>query len=108
MKTFDGHEKSLLRAAAADVLPESVRGRRKSPYPPTQDPRYERALCDEVRNLLADPDAPVLPLLDTVKARALADRAATAGPLGYARFVIEATLSVNEWLRRYPVRLHLD
>ena len=37
-KTFDGREKSLLRAATADVLPQSVVQRVKSPYPSTQDP----------------------------------------------------------------------
>src|SRR5690349_16955696 len=64
MKTFDGREKSLLRAAARDVLPESVAQRVKSPYPSTQDPRYAEALRAELRGLLADRDAPVRPLLD--------------------------------------------
>ncbi len=27
--------------------------------------------------------------------------------MDYARYGIEVTLSLNEWLRRYPVRLHL-
>ena len=36
LKTYDGREKSLLRGAARDVLPESVVERVKSPYPSTQ------------------------------------------------------------------------
>ncbi|HEX4700780.1 MAG TPA: asparagine synthase (glutamine-hydrolyzing), partial [Pseudonocardiaceae bacterium] len=44
MKTFDGREKSLLRAAVRDVLPKSVAERVKSPYPSTQDPQYPLAL----------------------------------------------------------------
>ena len=36
-KSFDGREKSLLRAATADLLPESVVQRVKSPYPSPQD-----------------------------------------------------------------------
>jgi asparagine synthase (glutamine-hydrolysing) len=44
MKTFDGHEKSLLRAAVADLLPVSVVHRRKSLHPSTQDPAYQRVL----------------------------------------------------------------
>jgi asparagine synthase (glutamine-hydrolysing) len=39
-KVFDGREKSLLRAAVADTLPQSVLQRAKAPYPTTQDPRY--------------------------------------------------------------------
>jgi asparagine synthase (glutamine-hydrolysing) len=108
MKTFDGREKSLLRAATADLLPESVRQRRKSPYPTTQDPRYEQALCDATRALLAEGDAPVSPLLDNAKAKEIAGRDLTSNPLGYARYGIEVVLSLNEWLRRYPVRLHID
>src|SRR4029434_1626703 len=44
MKTFDGREKSILRAAARDLLPRSIVERQKSPYPATQDPAYESAI----------------------------------------------------------------
>jgi asparagine synthase (glutamine-hydrolysing) len=107
MKAFDGREKSLLRAATTDLLPESVRQRRKSPYPTTQDPRYEQALCDAMRALLADRDAPIAPLLDTAKARDVAERELT-GPLGLLRYGVEVVLSLDGWLRQCPVRLHLD
>ena len=107
MKTFDGREKSLLRAATADLLPESVRQRRKSPYPSIQDPRYEQALCDAMR-VLAEGDAPVSPFLNTARAKEIAGRDLASNPLGYARYGIEVVLSLNEWLRRYPVRLHID
>ncbi len=108
MKTFDGREKSLLRAATADVLPDSVKERRKTPYPLVQDPRYHAALRESLRAILADPDSPVLPLLDTAKARALTEPATADHPMDYARYGIEVVLSLNEWLRRYPVRLHLN
>jgi asparagine synthase (glutamine-hydrolysing) len=53
MKSFDGHEKSLLRAAAADVLPRSVFERRKSGYPATHDPRYMIDIQRQAADLLA-------------------------------------------------------
>ncbi|HKT03266.1 MAG TPA: asparagine synthase (glutamine-hydrolyzing) [Rugosimonospora sp.] len=109
MKTFDGHEKSLLRAATADVLPASVVARRKVPYPSTQDPAYEQALRHRMRDLLDDPDAPLLPMLDTSAARALVDDSGYEGStFGGARRSLELTLAVNDWLTRYPVRLHID
>ncbi|WP_333771387.1 asparagine synthase (glutamine-hydrolyzing), partial [Streptomyces sp. IBSBF 2435] len=37
MKSFDGREKSLLRAAVRDLLPPSVLYRKKAGYPPTKD-----------------------------------------------------------------------
>jgi asparagine synthase (glutamine-hydrolysing) len=64
MKTFDGREKSLLRAATAHVLPQSVYNRRKSPYPSTQDPGYALSLQQQVKEVIADRDSPVHGLLD--------------------------------------------
>ncbi|MBP2325451.1 asparagine synthase (glutamine-hydrolyzing) [Kibdelosporangium banguiense] len=64
MKTFDGREKSLLRAATAHVLPESVLGRRKSPYPSTQDPGYALSLQQQAKEVIADRGHPVHDLLD--------------------------------------------
>ncbi|AGW42406.1 asparagine synthase [Leifsonia xyli subsp. cynodontis DSM 46306] len=64
MKTFDGREKSLLRAAAADLLPESVLQRTKAPpYPATSDPGYARALVQQSRDLLGADDR-VFDLID--------------------------------------------
>jgi asparagine synthase (glutamine-hydrolysing) len=52
IKSYDGREKSLLRGAVADVLPESVVQRVKSPYPSTSDPKYSAAILDQARELL--------------------------------------------------------
>ncbi|MGK3987722.1 asparagine synthase (glutamine-hydrolyzing) [Sorangium sp. So ce136] len=106
MKTFDGHEKSLLRAAADDLLPRSVLERRKSPYPATQDPAYAQALRGQLARLLDQKDAPVLPLLDVARARAVA--ADPAGPADeVSRSSMEQALLLNDWLARYEVRLAL-
>ncbi|MFT3768086.1 MAG: asparagine synthase (glutamine-hydrolyzing) [Minicystis sp.] len=105
MKTFDGHEKSLLRAASADILPQSVLERRKSPYPATQDPAYEAALRAQLRRLLARSDAPVLPLLDLERARAFAAGDGGAGRNELARAPIEQALLLNEWLDDYGIQV---
>ncbi|MFI0862445.1 asparagine synthase (glutamine-hydrolyzing) [Streptomyces smyrnaeus] len=63
LKSFDGREKSLLRAATADVLPRSVYERVKSPYPSTQDPKYHAALQGNVKELLAKPSHQVFDLV---------------------------------------------
>jgi asparagine synthase (glutamine-hydrolysing) len=106
MKTFDGREKSLLRAAAADVLPRSVLERRKSFYPSTQDPAYTEAVRRQLAAMLADEAAPLLPLLDTARARSVA-----ANPIAptdqMTRVVAEQALMLNAWLDRYQVTLAL-
>ncbi|MCC3770623.1 asparagine synthase (glutamine-hydrolyzing) [Streptomyces sp. UNOC14_S4] len=106
MKTFDGREKSLLRAAASHVLPRSVVDRKKSPYPVTQDPTYTQAVRKELRALLADPDAPIAPFLD--RDRALAEAGRTDTLTGeWDRFPVESVLQWNAWLKRYGVRLEV-
>ncbi|MER6093851.1 asparagine synthase (glutamine-hydrolyzing) [Streptomyces bluensis] len=110
MKGFDGREKSLLRAALTDVLPESILQRRKSPYPVTQDVAYARALCDGLRRLAADRDAPAAGLIDTEAARVFTEdpEALVTGPRAWvARTHVEMLFQLNDWLDRYRVRLAL-
>ncbi|MCL2586137.1 MAG: asparagine synthase (glutamine-hydrolyzing), partial [Streptosporangiales bacterium] len=54
LKTYDGQEKSLLRGATRDLLPESVAKRVKAPYPSTQDPVYAARLQAAAREQLPD------------------------------------------------------
>jgi asparagine synthase (glutamine-hydrolysing) len=106
MKTFDGREKSLLRAATRDLLPPEVADRRKAPFPATQDAGYERALHAELVALLARDDAPVLPLLDAERSRALLAAPVGATSSNEARSNIELVLRLNAWLERYDVHLN--
>ncbi|AGL16735.1 asparagine synthase (glutamine-hydrolyzing) [Actinoplanes sp. N902-109] len=107
MRTFDGREKSLLRAAARDLLPESVLERRKVVYPTVQDPAYEYALRAEFAKLLGDPDAPVLPLLDATAGQELLLRPVGEVSIAVLRASMEMALQLNAWLSRYDVRLQL-
>ncbi|WP_067181905.1 asparagine synthase (glutamine-hydrolyzing) [Microtetraspora niveoalba] len=105
MKTYDGREKSLLRAATADVLPRSVVERRKSPYPSTQDPAYERALQAEAGRLIGRDDLAVAPLLDMSKARTLLDHEVGTTSLQENRTAMEQLIQFNAWLEEYGVRV---
>jgi asparagine synthase (glutamine-hydrolysing) len=96
MKTFDGQEKSLLRAATRNVLPSSVATRTKSPYPQTQDPAYVVALADQARQLLTD-DHPVFALADRGKVSASLQGETDAG----ARQNLEQLLSLATWVDIY-------
>ncbi|WP_433352589.1 asparagine synthase (glutamine-hydrolyzing) [Microtetraspora malaysiensis] len=105
MKTFDGREKSLLRAATRDVLPRSVVERRKSPYPSTQDPAYERALQVESARLLSRDDLAIAPLLDLAKARNVLDHEVGTTSLQENRTAMEQLVQVNAWMEEYGVRV---
>ena len=103
MKAFDGREKSLLRAAARNVLPDEIAERVKSPYPTTQDPSYGEAVRDRLRGLLARPDAPVRPLLDTAAVTDAIENA--TGP--DLRHAGEPVLQLDSWLRQNAVEVEV-
>lgn len=53
IKFENGVEKALLRNAMKDYLPEPILRRKKSPYPKTHNPSYERAVRDMLGARLA-------------------------------------------------------
>ncbi|MGW4892925.1 asparagine synthase (glutamine-hydrolyzing) [Kitasatospora sp. NPDC004240] len=104
MKSFDGREKSLLRAAVRDLLPAGVAERAKSPYPVVQDPHYPALLRAGLAELAADRSAPVHALLDR---RALGDALAPGTDPQAVRLAAELALDLNAWLTDYQVALDL-
>ena len=106
LKSFDGREKTLLREATRDVLPQSVYDRVKSPYPSTQDPEYGRALQDQVKDLLARPDHRVFDLVDREKAARAARRTELSTQAG--RRGLERTLDLAHWIDLYDPELTLS
>jgi asparagine synthase (glutamine-hydrolysing) len=107
LKTFDGREKSILRAAARELLPTSILERRKNPYPSTQDPGYEQAVRTEVAEILADRSHPATPLfnrkvIEEILARPLQTTSSISDRSG-----LERVRSVSAWVKDYGVELDL-
>jgi asparagine synthase (glutamine-hydrolysing) len=107
MKKFDGREKSLLRHAAADLLPESILQRVKSPYPSTADTGYEKNLLDELADVAASKNAPLLPLLDLDGVRRRLERPLGESSSQITRIDLEIPLWLNAWLESYRVSVQL-
>ena len=105
MKTFDGREKSLLRAAARGLVPDSILQRRKSPYPATQDPTYEYALRNELATVLTDKSAPVKTLFSEDALQGLLDKPLAETSLPSDRSQIDHALTFNAWVQEYDVSL---
>jgi asparagine synthase (glutamine-hydrolysing) len=106
MKTFDGREKSLLRAAAGDLLPESVMRRRKAPYPSTSDPRYVAELQAHVAQIASEPAHPVADLTNREFIRA-ARRVEPGAMTAAMRTGIERWLDLATWLESCKPTLQL-
>lgn len=102
MHTFDGREKSILRAAANSLLPASIVSRRKSPYPSTADPRYERALRTAVAAILAEPNHPAQPILNRRAIQGMIAR--PPGSLA-DRVNLERVHSMSVWIKDYHIRI---
>ncbi|MFE6699769.1 asparagine synthase (glutamine-hydrolyzing) [Streptomyces sp. NPDC057718] len=105
MKSFDGREKSLLRAATADLLPASVLNRTKAPYPATLDPHYTGALLQQSKELLASDD-PVFDLVDRSWLEDITRQDSGAMPIDI-RNGMERVLDLSTWLDIYRPEIRL-
>ena len=105
MKTFDGREKSILRAAARELLPDSIIERQKSPYPSTQDPAYEKAVRDDVAMIVEDQSHPATPLLNPKVIKDLLKQPLGATSSLPDRAGLERTRSISAWVKDYGVML---
>lgn len=105
MKTFDGREKSLLRAATADLLPKSVLQRAKAPYPATLDPHYTGALLQQSKELLTTDD-PVFNLVDRSWLENITRQDSATMPID-VRNGMERVLDLSTWLDVYRPQLRL-
>jgi asparagine synthase (glutamine-hydrolysing) len=106
-KTFDGREKSLLRAAARELVPESILNRPKSPYPAVQDPAYEQHLRDELGRHLTSGEAPIARLLDQDAVHEVVSSPVEKSTSTASRFRLELPLDLDVWLREYDAELRL-
>jgi asparagine synthase (glutamine-hydrolysing) len=105
LKSFDGREKSLLRAATADLLPQSVLNRAKAPYPATLDPLYTGALLQQCKELLTTDD-PVFELVDRGWLEDIAQQDPVGMPID-VRNGMERVLDLSTWLDIYRPELRL-
>jgi asparagine synthase (glutamine-hydrolysing) len=106
MKCRDGVEKSLLRDAFADILPPEILHRKKSPYPKTYHPNYERLLKEKLASILAVPDHPIHALVDTNKVQRFFEAPAEYGKPWFGQLMAAPQLmayviQVAEWLTEY-------
>lgn len=106
-KDYQGREKGLLRHAAADLLPESVLYRKKSPYPKTFDPRYEKLMEDRLKGIFLE-DSPLWHLVRKEKLRDFLGQQLPwpwYGQLMRRPQTIAYFLQLDFWLKSYWVEL---
>ena len=107
-KDYHGQEKGLLRRAAAGLLPEPVLNRKKSPYPKTFDPRYERLMAGRLEQIMLDDAAPLWELVSREAVRELLRQETQwpwYGQLMRRPQIMAYLCQIEYWLRHNRVEL---
>ena len=111
MLFYRRREKGLIRLALTGLLPADVLWRKKSPYPKTHDPVYEAGMRRRLDTVLADQDAPLHALVDAGAVKGLMkDPGALAERPWFGQLMRRPQfyawlLQLNDWLKRYHVRI---
>jgi asparagine synthase (glutamine-hydrolysing) len=110
MKSPNGVVKGLLREAGKGLIPDEILYRKKSPYPKTYHPDYEKLLGNRLLDILTDSNAPIKPLVDEKKIRAFLSSPSDYGKPWYGQLMagpqlIAYLLQINYWLEKYHIEL---
>ena len=110
MKSPNGLVKGLLREAGRGLIPDEILFRKKSPYPKTYHPDYEKLLGNRLLDVISDPNAPIRPLIDEKKIRAFLASPSDYGKPWYGQLMagpqqIAYMLQINYWLEKYHIEL---
>ena len=104
---MEGREKGLLRKAVEGLLPQAVLERKKSPYPKTFDPGYERLMQERLTALLKQ-DAPLWQLVRKEQVKAVLEQQTPwpwYGQLMRRPQTMAYLLQVNFWLDQYGIKM---
>jgi asparagine synthase (glutamine-hydrolysing) len=110
MKSRNGVVKGLLREAGKGLIPDEILYRKKSPYPKTYHPEYEKLLGNRLLDVLSNPNAPIRPLVDVNKVKLFLASPSDYGKPWYGQLMagpqlMAYLLQVNYWLEKYHVEL---
>ena len=105
-KDYQGREKGLLRYAMGDILPDTIRNRKKSPYPKTFHPKYLELVSKRLQYVISNKNAPILAIIQKEKLEQLLIAQYEwpwYGQLMRVPQTIAYMLQINYWLSRYNV-----
>lgn len=108
MKKAGGLVKGLLRQASTGLLPDEVLFRKKSPYPKTYHPYYERLLKERMNEILLDKNEPIHTFIDVTEVSKLANNPSNTIKPWYGQLLagpqmLAYLIQINAWLRRYHI-----
>ncbi len=110
IKTYGDREKGLLRQAAKGILPDDVIKRRKSPYPKTHDPYFEKIVNEMLIEILNDSASPLLRLIQKDKVLPLLNGKSDYGRPWFGQLMAGPQLAayliqIDLWMRSFKISI---
>lgn len=111
-KAPNGVVKGLLRDASKDFLPDDVLYRKKSPFPKTHNPAYEKIIKDKISYVLKDSSQPIHKILSKSTIEGLLKSEFDYGKPWYGQLMagpqlLAFLLQINYWMLHYNVYVSL-
>jgi len=108
IKYRNGVEKALLREACKSLLPDQLVYRKKSPYPKTYSPNYDRLLIQTFSDIINNANSPIMAFVDKKKALAFMQAPVEYGKPWFGQLMaapqlIAYMIQVNYWLKKYSL-----
>ncbi len=108
LKSMGGREKGILRKALEGILPQPIIERKKSPYPKTHNPNYEKGVSKWLKEIINDPGSPLLPIINVKAIKAMMEGKSDYGKPWFGQLMATPQMyayliQVDVWLRENKV-----
>lgn len=112
MKYRNNTEKSLLREAMKNFLPIELLNRKKSPYPKTYNPNYEKLLIAELLKIINNSNSPILELIEKKLVLNFINTPSDYGKPWFGQLMsapqmMAYLIQINYWLDKYNLKINI-
>lgn len=109
-KCRNGVVKGLLREACQDLLPPELINRKKSPYPKTYNPKYEKLLIERLLEVVFDNNSAIQPIIDKQKVLDFIHTPSDYGKPWFGQLMcgpqlMAYMLQINYWLDKFKLSI---
>lgn len=110
MKMRSGVVKNLLREGFRGIVPDEVLFRKKSPFPKTYHPAYEKLLKNQLREIITDTASPLHTFVDKTTLLHFMDEEKDLGAPWYGQLMagpqmMAYLIQIDCWIREYKIQI---
>jgi len=111
-KYHDQQVKGLLKDTARGLLPKEIIDRKKSPYPKTYNPKYEKMLKEQLAIIMKDKSSPIHELINKKTLDQLMNSASDYGKPWFGQLMAVPQMyayliEIDFWLKYYNIQIQL-